>query len=214
MNLYLSSYRLGSHPEVLQELSGPNKKAAVIANATDYKSADERRIGLDREVQDLESLGFIPEELDLRLYFDKPNLLSEKIEEYGLVWARGGNAYLLRQAMARSGFDETLKIKLNSDPNFVYGGYSAGIVVLAPTMEGLDIVDDIHVRAEGYKNELIFTGLGILKYSVIPHYKSDHPESPAIDEVVEYLDQHKIIYKTLRDGEVIVIRGSTVSLIK
>lgn len=214
MNLYLSSYRLGSHPEVLQELAGPNKKAAVIANATDYKDEDERKLGLDREVRDLESLGFSPEELDLRFYFDKPELLSEKIKEYGLVWARGGNAYLLRQAMARSGFDETLKIKLNNDPNFVYAGYSAGIVVLSPTMEGLDIVDDINATADGYNNELKFMGLGILEYSIIPHYKSDHPESSAIDEVVDYLEQHKVTYKTLMDGEVIVIRGSNVSLIK
>lgn len=194
-------------------MTGPNKRVAVIANSTDYKSADERKLGLNRELDDLRNLGFNPEELDLRHYFDKPVLLKEIVEEYGLVWARGGNAYLLRLAMARSGFDEVLKAKLENDHQFVYGGYSAGIVVLAPTMEGLDIVDDVTAEADGYDNSLRFKGLGILRYSVIPHFKSDHPESSAIDEVVSYLNKHHVGYKTLKDGEALVIRDSTELLV-
>lgn len=214
MNLYLSSFRLGNHPDVLQEMAGKNKRTAVIANSTDFKSPEEREVGLQRELDDLTQLGLEPEELDLRDYFEQPDLLKAKLHEFGVVWARGGNAYLLRQAMARSGFDVALIDKLKTDSDFVYGGYSAGIVVLAPTMEGLDIVDDIHAKAEGYNNEPVLHGLGILRYSVIPHYKSDHPESEAIASVVEYLDQHQVAYKTLHDGEVLIIREASESILE
>ncbi len=214
MNLYLSSFRLGNHPELLHDMARGNKKTAVIANSIDYKSEADRSLGLQRELDDLTKLGFEPEELDLRGYFDKAELLKPKLDEYGIVWARGGNAYLLRQAMARSGFDTALIDRIKEDPDFVYGGYSAGIVVLAPTMEGLDLVDDINAVAQGYNSKPILLGLHILPYSVIPHYKSDHPESSAIDNVVEYLDQHNVAYKTLRDGEVLVIRNSVESILE
>ena len=39
---------------------------------------------------------------------------------------------------------------------------------------------------------------------IAPHYKSDHPEPAATDEVVGYA--HEVPYRTIRDGEVI-IRG-------
>jgi dipeptidase E len=52
---------------------------------------------------------------------------------------------------------------------------------------------------------VIWEGLGIIDYVIVPHYKSDHPESEIMEEVVEYLIENKIPYKTLRDGEVIIV---------
>ena len=40
---------------------------------------------------------------------------------------------------------------------------------------------------------------------ILPHYKSDHPESEDIDKEVEYCDKNNIPYKTLRDGEVMIL---------
>ena len=50
----------------------------------------------------------------------------------------------------------------------------------------------------------LWEGVGLLDYLVLPHYQSDHPESPAIDLEVAYCREQRIPFRTLRDGEVIV----------
>jgi dipeptidase E len=204
MKLYLSSYKLGNHPEKLTAMVGSNKKAAVIANAMDFLENFEVRKGkVKAEVDVLKVLGFLPEEVDLRDYFGKPEELARKMSEFGLVWVRGGNAFLLLRAYIESGMDKWL-IDQKDNKQLVYGGYSAGCVVLSPTMEGVDIVDDPNTLAPGYKPEIIWSGLGLIDYSFVPHFESEHLESEAVGRVVVYLKENNINFKAIHDGEVII----------
>lgn len=204
MKLYLSSFRLGNNPERLVKLLSRNKKTAVIANAVDEATEQDRKLGIERELNDLHSLGLNAEELDLRDYFGKKEELKQHLNEYGLLWIRGGNTFVLRRAMYESGFDEALKEKMTYDKASVYAGYSAAICVLAPTLKGLEFVDDPQIVPVGYKPEIIWDGLGVLNYSIAPHYRSDHPESRAVEKLVQYFTQHKMPFKPLHDGEVII----------
>ncbi len=108
--------------------------------------------------------------------------------------------------MKASGFDDAIRDLLASDA-VVYGGYSAGIVVLTPSLRGIDLVDDPHAVPAGYDDAIIWEGLGLLPCAIAPHYRSDHPESAAIERVVQYYLDHDVPFKTLRDGEVIVVNG-------
>ena len=84
----------------------------------------------------------------------------------------------------------------------LYIGYSAGICLLGETLEGLDLVDEpINVYND---DEVLYEGLKIFKETLVPHYKSDHPETEAIDNVVEYLEKNNIDFITLHDGDVII----------
>jgi len=203
MKLYLSSYRLGDHPEELLRLLSKNKTAAVIVNAIDDETKAIRNEKLQKEFEDLKNLGITPEEIDLREFFGKEEELKKKISAYGMVWVRGGNTFILRRAFAYSGFDDILKEKIN-DKNFVYAGYSAGICVLSSTMKGLHIVDDSHIVPQGYKQEVIWEGVGLVPYTFAPHYQSDHVESVLVDESINYMEKNNIPFKTLRDGEVLI----------
>lgn len=70
MRLYLSSFRMGDHPEHLVTLAGQDsRKAVVIANAIDDATPDVRRAGAELELAALGALGFDAVELDLRDYF-------------------------------------------------------------------------------------------------------------------------------------------------
>lgn len=46
-------------------------------------------------------------------------------------------------------------------------------------------------------------------YAFAPHYKSNHPESAAVDALVDYYIDHHVLFKSLRDGEVLIVRGRT-----
>ncbi len=206
MRLFLSSYRLGNQPDKLPALVGENKRTAIVVNAQDAKTPESRAEQVQQEIRNLTALGLKPEELDLRHYFGKPDELREFIKDFGLVWVRGGNVFLLRRAFKQSGFDEILTELLRND-QITYGGFSAGICVLAPSLKGIELVDPLDEIAEGYDKEIIWEGLGLLDYALAPHYKSDHPESEDIQKCVEYFTDNHILFKALRDGEIIIING-------
>jgi dipeptidase E len=70
--------------------------------------------------------------------------------------------------MRLSGFDELVG-DLNAT-DFLYGGCSAGVCVLAPNLDALQHVDDPSVTP--YVNSVIvWEGLGLLDDLVLPHYQ-------------------------------------------
>ncbi len=206
MKFYLSSYKLGNEITKLKELiPAENRKTAYISNALDFSDDLERRKKSEQsDIGQLEEVGLDIEIVDLRKYFNKQSELEKKLAAFGVIWVRGGNLFVLRQAMKLSGFDSILK-NLVKKGNILYGGYSAGVCILAATLEGMNLVDDPTAKPYGDQSEVIWDGLGILNYSVIPHYKSDHPESENAEKAVEYMKENKIPFKTLKDGEVIII---------
>jgi dipeptidase E len=203
MKLYLSSYHLGNNPEKLVELFSGNKKIAIIANAMDFADDSQREEKIKHSITELKNLGMLPEEIDLRVYFGEQEELSKKLNNYGAVYVRGGNTFILRRAMAQSGFDKWIKNK-NKNKNFVYAGYSAGICVLSPTLHGIELVDNPDSVPEKYNPKIIWEGLNIIDSILVPHYQSDHPESKMVEKEVQYYIKNKIPFKTLHDGEVII----------
>jgi dipeptidase E len=206
MKFYLSSFKLGDKSNKLVRLMSDNKKSAYIPNACDYTNVDwnKKNKWEAMDIKSLEDLGLKVEYLDLKDYFGKIDELRNKLNEFGGVFIRGGNTFILRQAMNLSGFDVIFKELLKRD-NFVYSGYSAGICVLSTNFGDLKIVDDPTDKPYKELQETIWEGLGYFDYIILPHYKSDHPESADIDKEVEYCKENNIPFKTLRDGEVIII---------
>lgn len=75
---------------------------------------------------------------------------------------------------------------------------------LGPTLQGLELVDDVQAV-----HEPIWDGLGLVKFSIAPHYRSDHPESESIEELVRYFSTESIPHRTLRDGQALVVSEDT-----
>ena len=54
----------------------------------------------------------------------------------------------------------------------------------------------------GYHNLLVS---GLIDFVPVPHFDTpSHPESRFMNDVVKYLGEHHVYYKTLKDGDVIV----------
>lgn len=208
MRLYLSSFRLGSHADTLIDIAGRGARALVVANAIDHYTPVERHQGVAAEIAALAALGFTASELDLRRYWGDAPGVKACLDGCDLVWARGGNPFLLLRALIGTGCDALIREGLLAD-SFVYGGYSAGVSVLSPTLRGIELIDDPDVLPKEYagREPPPWDGLGIIPYAVAPHYRSDHPESPLIEQIVHYYIEHHILFRALRDGQVIVVRG-------
>lgn len=211
MRLFLSSYRFGKYSKQLASIVDGNQ-VAVIANAQDSKEPTARHERVKQEIVELGMLGFDAEELDLRNYFTK-KITENDLKKYDLIWVRGGNVFNLRRAFKQSGFDAVIT-KLIIDNNIAYGGYSAGVCVLSQTLRGIELCDPTDDVPEGYNKTVLWDGLGILEYSIAPHYKSNHYESEMVDKVVAYMEKEDIAYKPLRDGEVILVNANKQELLK
>jgi dipeptidase E len=204
MKLYLSSYKFGNSIQSLANLMSDNKRIAIIQNALDaYTDLERRKASLQTNMEGLADIGLKPEELDLRNYFTPNVELKQKLSALGGVWVVGGNTFVLRRTLKESGMDKWL-VDQKESQEFVYAGYSAGICVLAPTLRGIDLADDLVAAKELFKKEVLWDGLGLISYMPVPHYKSNHPESHLMENVVSFMKREGLPYKTLRDGDVIM----------
>jgi dipeptidase E len=186
MRLYLSSFRIGNRPDELLKLLGGRRRTALILNADDYKGIEDRAASLQREIDELNGSGLEPVEVDLRRYFGKTSELRATLAGFDLVYVRGGNAFVLRRAFHQSGADEIMRQLLENDA-IVYAGYSAGPCILGPTLRGIEeSADDPTIIPDGYQSPVVWEGLRVLPYAIAPHYRSDHPETAAIDKLVTY----------------------------
>jgi dipeptidase E len=203
MRLYLSSFRVGAHPDRLVELAGPGRRTALIPNALDGLPAHARDAGLRRDFDALHAAGLDVTLTDLR----EPAAVAS-LAGYDVVWVRGGNVFVLRRVLADTGADKVLRDLLRRDAA-VYGAYSAGACVLAPDLNGLELVDDPTAAGEP-----IMSGLGLLDRPFVPHVRSPgHPETAACDALSRAYTAARRPHWALRDGEVLLITGERAQLL-
>jgi dipeptidase E len=223
VKLYLSSFRLGDHPERLVDLLPASPRVAVIANSIDNEDPELRVAKVAAELTWLTELGLRADELDLRDYSGASAVsgdsavsagsgdeLRARLTQYDGVWVCGGNVFVLRVAMAHSGADKILPELIRSEA-LVYAGYSAGPCVLAPSLRGLELCDDL-TQVTG---EVIWDGLGVLDHAIVPHLDSPgHPETELLEKVVDLYDRTGVAYLPMRDGQALVVDGPTCELVQ
>ena len=205
MKFYLSSYKYGNENKqdfLKKWIKNYGKKIIYISNSRDYREDSvEKALSIEKDKNMLKNIGFEIMDLSLKDYFGKQDELEKYLSQYNTFCLIGGNVFVLRKAMELSGFDKFIKKNLYNE-NMLYIGYSAGICLLGNTLKGLELVDEpINVyNSDG----IIYDGLKIFSETLVPHYKSNHPETEAIDRVVEYLEKNNIDFITLHDGDVII----------
>ena len=201
MKLFLSSEGV-PQPELLRELMGiGNERArvALINNAQD-PYPEERSIERGILLNNLfAGLGFEPVPIDLRDYQGKTENLAAQLRTCKLIWCAGGNAFWLRYVMKTSGFDKIIKDLL--DEGIAYGGWSAGIVVVGPSMHPIELMDDPNKAPE-----IIYEGLGLIDYFIWPHWDTEK-YVPLQEEGARQMAALPYETKRLRDGEVIIVKN-------
>ena len=196
MKLYLSSIRIPT-PEDLSELIGKSLDSvtvALIPNAKDYYSKRPRDFVVNDLVNYMRQLGLKVSVIDLREYDDSGRLKATLID-YDLVWAMGGNTYMLRYEMQRSGFDRIIRHLL--DQGVVYGGDSAGALVAGSSIAGVELADE-----PAFAEEVIKDGVNIVPFVVMPHV--DNPEFADVMPVVRELHKDMI---ELKDSQAVIFEG-------
>jgi dipeptidase E len=210
----MSSAELDIGAEHFLGLFRSSRRVAVICNAMDATSSRSQQSAIEEELRTLSSAGFDVQNVDLRKYFGKPDLLSLSLGEFDGLWVRGGNTFVLRAAFALSGADKYVRQRILDD-SLVYGGSSAGSCLLSPRIEVLEIVDDPSDVGRTYGVDVYWDGLGIVDFVFVPHlHSSKLLERQAMDEIVEELKVSGEKYRALENGEALVIQGGNIQLLR
>ncbi|NLE81391.1 MAG: type 1 glutamine amidotransferase-like domain-containing protein [Rhodococcus sp.] len=217
MRLFLSSYRFGANPDRFRALVDYGTRVAVIAAAADAWPATARASAVVSDIAPLRRLGYQAEEVDLREFVGCPDALADRLAPFRTVWVRGGNTFVLRAQMARSGADEVIRDRVRSD-SLVYAGYSAGACVATPTLLGLDASDDPGEVRPTCAVEPLWEGLGFVDFAIVPHYpvqstgESDVSltDLAEVNRTITTLRSAGIAYRTLTDDETIVVDGDKI----
>lgn len=206
MFLYLSSQGLGPSPHLLAEHSrGP--RALVVANAVDDLSTSQRDAIVGDEIAQISRLGFDVDELDLRAHFGGAESIADVVTKVDLLWVIGGNTFTLCRAFAASGVVKPIREAVAG--GLVYAGYSAGAVAAGPDLAGIDLVDDRWTHPAIYPSGLEPTTLSLVPERVIPHADPTGRGGHVMKPVIECLQRAQHEHVLLRDGQVLVIRGSS-----
>ncbi|MDB5179302.1 MAG: putative peptidase [Patescibacteria group bacterium] len=197
MKLYLSSIDIPTPDDLAGLLGKPlgGATVALIPNAQDYYSQRARDYKVAKRIAAFELLGFTVDAVDLREYSDAA-ALKERLAGHDLVWAMGGNTFCLRYEMRRSGFEDIISGLLAEGA--VYGGDSAGALVMGLSIGGIESAD-----IPQFAEEVIEEGLKLVPYVVLPH--SDNAEfaeavstvrgrHPGGTELIELRDSQAVIF--------------------
>jgi dipeptidase E len=207
VRLLLSSWFLqpGVRPGVSPPASGASRRAGIVLNALDeYRPARNRDLG--RQAHTWASFGYRCEELDRREYFAAPDALAMRLSELDLVWAMGGNAFVLARAMTRARFCDAVREQLRR-PEFVYGGCSAGACVAGPDLRGIDLIDAPAVLPERYAPSMEPRCLHLVDFRIVPHWRSEHAEAPGAELAVTQLVAEGLPHQRLRDGQAVCVHN-------
>jgi dipeptidase E len=208
MRLFLASANLGAAPARLLEIVEPGARAAVIMNAWDGDPGS-RAEEASHMLAQLGALGLEADELDLRLHVadESDARLRRRLAGVGLVFAHGGNTFVLRRAMCASGFDGVIR-ELVAKDRIAYGGESAGAIVAGPTLRGLELGDDPSVIPTGYRSAVEWSGLGLVDFVPLPHADTDWWAEQAL-LVRDALAERGVSARLLGDDDVVVMGGAT-----
>lgn len=149
-------------------------------------------------------LGYQVDELDLRESVGDPPSLARRLAGARLLWVMGGNTFTLARACERAELQSVL-VPLVDEGRLIYAGASAGSVLAGPDLAGIQLVDD--PLEAGWSRPDLAPALALTTERVIPHWRSGHAESVAIDRVVMWLDRAGLPHRRLQDGQALVVEA-------
>ena len=121
-----------------------------------------------------------------------PSEEHEKLRNSNILIISGGNTFQLLLNIRQSQFDEEI-LKFCHRPDTIIAGYSAGAIVLSPTIQ---ICND-H-PPENWTNN--YSGLGCFNFEIMPHYSETRKF-----EYENYEKTAKFPVKALTDDDYIIL---------
>jgi len=147
----------------------------------------------------LERLGYGLVELDLSAA--TPKSLKAELARCDGLFVAGGNTFFLLQEIQRQELGDVLTAAIGN--GLPYIGASAGAVIVGPTTEPVQALDDVSAAPELRD----WSGLGLVTFVVLPHFGKEK-YLPLYEQIeAEYGD--RLDLRPLRDDQAFLVQGAT-----
>lgn len=168
--------------------------ASIVEEVTFYVSAGRKS---------LEKLGLIIDELELSTATAEE--IEHKIKYNDFIYITGGNTFYLMQELIRTGADQLILSEVHSGK--LYIGESAGAIITSSNIEYVQKMDRVE-KAPLLTN---YTGLGLVEFNPLPHFKS-FPFTKIVDKIViDYEKQLHLI--PIRNKEAIIVANHEMKIV-
>jgi dipeptidase E len=199
--ILVSQYSKEIQNEILQLLPAPANfmKVAFVFTARKPKMKNNPARPHDDKNLMIEA-GFIVEEYDLD---DKDEEeVREDLMKFDIVYVAGGNTLYLMNAMHEVNFAQTIRELL--DDGLIYIGESAGSIAAGPDIKPTIWLNDTNeIRLKD------LTGLFLVPFGILPHFKGQLPESVGREVMKAPYD-----VKFLKDNQLLYVKGDKVTLVE
>lgn len=207
MKLFLCSLGLNNKDELQKLVEKPLSqiRCGVIKNPMDLKDEEKRKFLYGLVDNSFQNFEINKKDIDLRLFIGRQNELQELINSLDMLWITGGNVFYLRELIKKVQLENILITAINN--GLIYGGDSAGALIICPTLKYLDVVDDT-----SQINEVIYEGLSVIDFIPLPHWNNDQFK-PKLVEIKSNLekDGYKVI--TFGDKQSVIVEDEKVTIV-
>lgn len=131
--------------------------------------------------------------------------LYKELEETDIIFVSGGNIYYLLEKVKNSGFDEVVTHLIAK--GIIYIGSSAGSVLMCPTIEHIEDLDD-----KTKANLSSFAGIEVIDFLILPHYGEPKYEE-RFQRIINKWIKRQYRIQTLSNSQVIVVKDDEMKIV-
>lgn len=202
INMFLSS----SFSDVAEKFTNylkdfPNeRRVTFIPTASLVEEVD---FFVDEAKQVFENLNFSVDVLDIST--EDSSTIANTLEKNDFIYISGGNTFYLLEQLKASGAFEVLLSKINAGK--IYIGESAGAVI---TSENIDYASQMDDKSKAPTLNS-YTGLNLIPYYPLPHYKEAPFSQITIDIFNKYDKINDMI--PLTNSEALIVKDTSLTVI-
>lgn len=199
--IFLSS-SLAEVKELLEECLGAWLKGRRVAFIPTAARVEEVDFYVQDAKEAFEALGAVVEWLDIALLSAAE--AKARLEACEALYVSGGNTFYLLSELRRVGLEEAILWHIKQGKPYI--GESAGSMILAPSVEHVQLMDD--VTKAGNRSE--FKALGAIDFYPLPHVG----EFPFVEVTREILERYegRLNFYPLNNKQAIWIEGERVEV--
>lgn len=199
--IFLSS-SLAEVKGLLEECLGAWLKGRRVAFIPTAARVEEVDFYVQDAKEAFEALGAVVEWLDIALLSAAE--AKARLEACEALYVSGGNTFYLLSELRRVGLEEAILRHIKQGKPYI--GESAGSMILAPSVEHIQLMDDI--TKAGNLSE--FKALGVIDFYPLPHV-GEFPFAEVTREILERYEERLNFYP-LNNKQAIWIEGEKVEV--
>jgi dipeptidase E len=186
------------------------KKFGLKGRLVFITTASELKPKKDLEWQDDDRNALIKAGFDVFDYTitdKKEGEIRKDLKDVDVIYVSGGNVFYLLEKVKASHFDKIVKDFIAKGK--IYIGTSAGSIVAGPDIFPAYYLD----RAKDAKNLKDYKGMGLVDFTVLPHWGSEHFRERYLEQRLEhvYKEGYKLIL--LNDNQYVAVDGDKYRII-